>query len=81
MQLKPSVQAAEATMLNYILHCLESTLVSIAGGNRMALWSRTVLLVGHQNRDLGTELCQLERAYSDISFNPLISQARFTYKL
>jgi hypothetical protein len=61
MQIEASVQSPESAMLDDISQSLESALVLVTGGNRMALGSGAVLLVCHQNRDLRAELGQLER--------------------
>lgn len=48
-------------MLDDISQRLQSSLVLVARGNRMPFRFQTILLIRHQDRDLSTEFCQLER--------------------
>ena len=48
-------------MLNDIGHCLESSLILVASGNGMTFGVGTVLLLRHEDGNLGAQFRQFER--------------------
>lgn len=54
-------------MTHDICHCLERSLVLVTGSDLVAVRLGTVFLVGEQDRDLGTQLRELKRAYAEVS--------------
>lgn len=61
VQVEPSIHPRESSVLDYIAQSVDSTLVMVAHSNRLALGTR-ILLIGHQNRNLGAQLGELEGA-------------------
>jgi hypothetical protein len=70
MKGKARIQSHETTMLDNVLCSFESALVLVAGRNSprdSRLGQARVVRVCHQDRNLGTELGQLERTFGLVS--------------
>lgn len=62
MQIEARVKPKRSTVADNVCHCLEGSLVGIAGSNLVALGMRAVFSVRQENGNLGTQFREFKRA-------------------